>query len=85
MIIKIVLILIIIIDLVIGNYSRIMMMRNFKDRTMKRSNLFYFFQGLLFDYTLLNEKGKKFYKMHIISAIIFFITVLITIALFVNK
>lgn len=85
MIIKIVLILIIIIELVIGNYSRIMMMRNFKDRTMKRSNLFYLFQGFLFDHTLLNEKGKRFYKIHIISAITFFITGLITIAVFLNN
>ncbi|MBS4033123.1 MAG: hypothetical protein KGZ85_01545 [Ignavibacterium sp.] len=60
------------------------MSKNFKDSKTRNTNLYFFLSGLLFDYSKLNAKGKKFYILHLFSAFTFFIVGFITIIVFLN-
>lgn len=85
MVYKTLLILVLISLLIVGNYSRIMIKKNFTSMKAKHTNLHFFLSGLLFDYSRLNANGREFYFLHLISVGSFFIAGCIAIIVFLNK
>lgn len=77
MLIKIALGTLFIILIPVGWYFWFQAMKNFKDPEKKKSNFYYFFQGIIFDKNLLNENGQRLYRIFnivvLVAMIIFFV------------